>query len=312
MKIVFFGTSEFAADILGRIFKECAVVSVVTQPDSKKGRSLKVLPPPVKVKAKKMGIDVLQPVDINDASFAAKVKKIEADAFVVVSFGSMLGKELLYMPKFGALNIHPSLLPKYRGAAPIQRALLAGEKKTGITIIKMNERLDAGDIILQKELNIEESDTEETLSAELASMGADLSLETAGLLEEGRAEFKKQNENEATMAPKLKKEEGLINWDSPTLSILNKIRALKPWPGTYSFLSGQMLKIISAEAAKNGDFSRFSPGEIITAGQKTGFIVGTKDGAISILEVQMEGKKKMSAELFLRGRSVKVGTRLGT
>jgi methionyl-tRNA formyltransferase len=311
MKIVFFGTSEFAADILALIFKKCDIVSVVTQPDSKKGRSLKLLPPPVKIKAEGLGLAVLQPLDINDVSFTVKVKKMQADAFVVVSFGGMLGKELLYIPKFGALNIHPSLLPKYRGAAPIQRALLSGDKKTGLTIIKMDERLDAGDIILQKELDIEEVDNEETLSAKLASMGADLLVKALKLLEQGKAEFRKQNENEATMAPKLRKEEGLINWDSPTLKILNKIRALKRWPGSYSFLNGRMLKIISAKAAKEADFGRFSSAEVILADQKNGFIVRTKDGAISILEAQIEGKKKMSAELFLRGHKIKIGARLG-
>lgn len=311
MKIVFFGTSEFAAGVLRIISKKCSVIAVVTQPDRKKGRSLKIWPPPVKIEAEKSGITVFQPLDADEPQFVAKIKQLDGDAFVVVSFGQILGKDLLNASKFGSLNIHPSLLPKYRGAAPIHRAVLAGEEKTGVTIIKMNEKLDAGDIVLQKELKIEENDTSEILSDKLAVMGADLLIEAMRLIEEGKAKFTKQNESEATLAPKLKKEDGIIRWDSSTTSILNMIRALKPWPGTYSTLDGRMLKIISAEEVKGSDFGKFSPGEIIVADEKKGFIVKTKDGAISILKVQTEGKKEMPAELFLRGRKVKVGAKLG-
>jgi len=311
MRIIFFGTSEFAASILRTIAKKCSIVAVVTQPDRKKGRDLKVSPPPVKIEAEMRGMAVFQPADVNDPQFAAKIKDLGADAFVVVSFGAILGKQLLDIPKFGSLNIHPSLLPKYRGAAPIHRAILAGDKETGVTIIRMNEVLDAGDIILRKELKIEKDDTSETLSNKLALISADLLAEAMKSIGEGRAKFIKQNENEATFAPKLKKEDGIINWSSPTDVILNKMRALKPWPGTYSSIDGRTLKIIKAEAVKDGDFSGFSPGEIIMADQKEGFIVRTKDSAISILEMQTEGKKRMSAELFLRGHKVRVGAKLG-
>ncbi len=310
MKIIFFGTSEFAVKTLRCILKGCTVLAIVTQPDRKKGRSLKVKAPPVKIETLKLGMNVLQPADVNNAQFVRKLEDMKADAFLVVSFGVMLAKDLLNASKFGALNLHPSLLPKYRGAAPIQRAILAGEKKTGVTIIKMNERLDAGDIILQKRLEIEDDDTDNTLSDKLALMGANLFLETVKLLEEGRAEFKKQNEREASTAPKLTKEDGLINWNSTTAEILRRIKALEPWPGTYSALDGRTLKIIKAEAVKTGDFDKFSPGEVILADQDKGFIVRTKDGAVSILEVQIEGKKRMSAELFLRGHKINVGAKL--
>ncbi|MDD5681208.1 MAG: methionyl-tRNA formyltransferase, partial [Candidatus Omnitrophica bacterium] len=295
MKLIFFGTSEFAVDILRIISKRCSVVAVVTQPDRKKGRNLKVSAPPVKEEAAKLGITVLQPADVNSPQFAAELKELQADAFVVVSFGEMLGKELLGIPKFGPFNIHPSLLPKYRGAAPINRAILAGEKKTGVTIIRMNEKLDAGDIILQKEVIIGETDTSETLSDTLAARGADLLIEAVKSAEAGRAKFIKQNEAEATFAPKLKKEDGIIRWDLPTVTILNMIRALKPWPGAYTNLDGRMLKIISAAEVNGGTFSGFSHGEVITADEKGGFTVKTKDGAISLLKVQVEGKKEMPA-----------------
>lgn len=311
MKIIFFGTSEFAANILKRISKKCTIIAVVTQPDRRKGRSLKITAPPVKIEAEKSGIHIFQPPDINTAHFVAKIKELRPDLLVVVSFGSMLGKELLGAAKLGALNIHPSLLPKYRGAAPMQRAILAGENKTGVTIINMNERLDAGDIVLQKEIEIEDNDTYDTLSGRLAFLGADLFLESAALLLEGKAEFRKQDERKATMAPKLRKKDGFINWNLPAGEILKKIRALELWPGTYTGLAGKMLKIAKAEEAKGADIGKFRPGEVIAADRKNGLIIRAKDGAISVLEVQMEGKKKMSAELFLRGHSVKVGAKLG-
>lgn len=175
----------------------------------------------------------------------------------------------------------------------------------------MNEQLDAGDIILQKELNIDDADTSETLNGKMAAMGAELLIESMRLLEIGEAKFIKQDESKATPAPKLKKHDGLISWEEPTVRILNRIRALKPWPGTYSTLDGRALKITEAKAAEGVDFSKFSPGDVILADEKKGFIVRTKDGAISIIKMQIEGKKEMPAGLFLRGYKVKTGTRLG-
>lgn len=310
-KIIFFGTSEFAVKVLRSISKDCSVIAAVTRPDRKKGRNLKVLASPVKIEAGKFGITLLQPADVNDPVFTAGLKKMEADIFLVASYAGMLGKELLAMPKFGALNIHPSLLPKYRGAAPIQRALLSGEKFTGVTIIKMNERLDAGDIMLQRGLKIEDADNSNTLNDKLAAMGAGLFIEALELLEEGRVKFIKQNEKEATFAPKLEKEDGLINWNSAAGEIVRKIKALGPWPGAYSTLAGKTLKISKAEAAPDGNFSGSSPGEVIMADQKNGFIVKTAGGALSLIEIQIEGGKKMPVELFLRGHKIKAGARLG-
>ena len=311
VKIIFFGTSQFAVHILKIIAKKCSIAAVVTQLDRKKGRNLKLSPPPAKIEAERLGVAVFQPADVNSMQFAAKMKELNADAFVVVSFGTMLGKGLLDMPKIGSLNIHPSLLPKYRGAAPIHRAILNGEKKTGVTIIKMNEKLDAGDIILQKESEINETDTSETLSGKLAAMGAELLIESMQLIEKGKAKFIKQDGDNVTFAPKLKKEDGIIRWDSPASSILNKIRAMVPWPGTYSRLDGRTLRIISAEIVKNGDSGRFSPGEVIAADEKAGLIVKAKDSAILITRLQIEGKKEMPAELFLRGHKVRAGAKLG-
>lgn len=310
MKIIFFGTSEFAASILKSIAGRCHIIAAVTRPDRKKGRSLKLSAPPVKTAAVKLGIRVLQPPDINDPQFAAEIKGLGTEAFVVASFGSILGRELLSLPKSGSLNIHPSLLPKYRGAAPIHRAVLAGEGRTGVTIIRMDERLDAGDIILQREVKIEDADTSETLSDKLVPIAAELLAEAMRLVETGRAGFIKQDEDKATFAPKLKKEDGLICWHSSVRAILNQIRAMKPWPGTYCIVDGKVLKVAEAAAAEGIDLGKSLPGEVILADQKKGLVVRAKDGAISILKVQMEGKKAMTSGLFLRGCKIRAGIML--
>lgn len=311
MKIIFFGTSEFAADILRLIFAKCSVAAVVTQPDRKKGRDLRISAPPVKAEAEKLGLLVFQPANPNEEQFTEKIKGFNADFLVVASFGTLLGADLLKAAKLEPLNVHPSLLPKYRGAAPIHRAVMNGEKITGVTIMRMDVRLDAGDIIMSKKAEIEEHDNSETLSKKLAALGADLLIESMWLVESGGVRFEKQDEKEATFASKLKKEDGIIRWDLPVKAILNQIRALKPWPGTYSSLNGRILKITEAKAAEGIGLSGFSPGDVIMADEKKGLIVKANDGAVSLLKMQIEGKKEMAAELFLRGHKIKIGTRLG-
>jgi methionyl-tRNA formyltransferase len=310
-KIVFFGTSKFAVSALKRLKDSgCSVVTVVTQPDKKGGRHLKIITSPVKDEALRLNIPVYQPLSITEEGFVDKLKSSKADFFVVVSFGTILPAEILEIPKSCCLNIHASLLPRYRGAAPVRWALINGEKKTGVTIIKMNEKLDAGDIVLRKELKIEEADTSEILDNKLAGIGAELLIEAIGLTMNGKAKFIKQNEKEATFAPRLTKEDGKLDWKLGSDSILNRINGLKPWPGTYSFLEGGLLKIIAAKKVLRKDSSKFTPGEIIAA-DKEGLIIKTGDSAISILELQLEGKKRMSAELFLRGHKIKPGLKLG-
>jgi len=312
MNIVFFGTSQFAVSVLKRLkISGCSIAAIVTQADKKSGRYLKIAASPVKEEAARLGIPVYQPPDITREEFIESLKSFGADFFIVVSFGKILAKEILYIPRFCCLNVHASLLPRYRGAAPINWAIINGEDKTGATIIKMNEDMDAGEIVLQKELKIKADDTSETLNDRLADIGAELLIEAIELIQKGKAHFKKQNEEDATFAPKLTKKDGEVDWKLDTVSILNKIRGLKPWPGTYSFLKGRMLKIISAEAKSDKDLLRFLPGEVVTANENTGFIVKTGDGALSVLELQLEGKKEMSVELFLRGHKVEVRIKLG-
>ena len=312
MKIVFFGTSKFAASALKKLKAgSYSIEAVLTQPDKKGGRHLKILPLPVKKEAKKFGVPIYQPQDITEKKFIEELKKFSADFFVVVGFGNILTKEILDIPRFSCLNIHASHLPKYRGAAPVKRAIVNGEKKTGVTIIRMNEEMDAGDVVLQKEINIEKSDTGITLDGKLATLGAELLIDAIESIRRGKAQFRKQNEKDVTFAPKLTKKDGEIDWNLDTVAVLNRIRGLKPWPGTYSLLDDRALKIISAEAKSDADSSSFSPGEVMSADEKAGLVVKTGDGALSIKELQLEGKKKMSAELFLRGHKIDVGTKLG-
>lgn len=319
MKIVFFGTSKFAVSALKRLKGAgYSVEAVVTQPDRKGGRHLQILPSPVKNEAEKISAPIHQPHDITERSFIEKIRSYGADFFAVVGFGNILTKELLDIPKFCSLNIHASLLPKYRGAAPVRWAVANGEKATGVTIIRMNEEMDAGDIVLQKEAKIAPDETSVSLDDRLAKLGAELLIEAMELIGKGKAQFRKQDEKDVTFAPKLTKKDGRIDWNLDTASILNKVRGFSPWPGTYSSLEGRVLKVISAERAEGGrstlnkgGFSGFSPGEVVIADEKAGIVVKTGDGAIAIKELQLEGRKQMSAELFLRGRRIVVGTKLG-
>jgi len=310
MKTVFFGTSGFAVNALKRLYSsEHEVLAVVTQPDRKRGRDLKVEPSAVKAEALNLQIPIYQPEDLSERGFVEKMKGLEADFFVVVSFGNILKKEILDIPGICCLNIHGSLLPKYRGAAPVKWAVANGEKKTGVTIMRMNEELDAGDIVLQKDLKIGFRETSVELDSRLSALGTELLPQAIKLIGDGKADFIKQDKGQVTYAPKLKKEDGHIDWKMATEDISNRIRGFKPWPGTYCYYGGRVLKIIEATAQSGEGFSRFSPGQVAIADGESGLIVKTGDGAISVKELQIEGKRRMNTELFLRGRKLKRGTK---
>jgi len=312
MKIVFFGTSEFAASILQRLAGSGhSVAAVVTQPDRKGGRLLKTLTHPVKKRAKELALPLYQTGGFPDRELSARLKAAGADLFVVAAFGTILKKDLLDIPDVCSLNAHASLLPKYRGAAPVNWAVINGERKTGVSVIRMNERMDAGDIVIKRETDIGKDETSEGLSQRLAEMGGTLVLDAIELIRSGAARFLRQDEAEATFAPKLKKKDGKLDWSADTVSILNRVRGLKPWPGAYSFIGGRVLKIISAGPVATETFSHFSPGEVVAAGAGQGLFVKTGDGAISVFELQIEGKKPMRAEPFLRGHKIEVGKKLG-
>ena len=303
MKIIFFGSGAFGLPSLEALIaaKE-NLVAVITAPDKPKGRGLKLNETPIKEKALVHNLTVLQPEDTQEPAFRKTLSSLNPDLGILIAFGSILNKEIIALPKMGIINLHPSLLPKYRGSAPIPRAIIKGEEETGNTIIKIDEGVDSGEIISQKRVKIEMDDTAGSLSERMAKEGASLLLEAISLLKEGRAELKHQNEKEATFAPKLKKSDGLIDWRKEANEIYNLARGLSPWPSAYTFLKGKRLKIWETEIKEE----QGKPGEIISA-DENGILVGCKKGSLLIKSLQLEGKKKMSASEFLRGHSLEIG-----
>ncbi len=311
MNIVFFGTSEFAMPVLRRLIgSKHKVPAVVTQPDRQKGRRLKVSPPPTKVLAEANGIPVYQPPDVSGRDSISYLENLNAGLFVVVAFGQILKKEVLAIPKIYAVNVHSSLLPKYRGAAPTNWTIINGDKTSGITIIKMNEKMDEGDILFKKEIPIDAEDTNITLSEKLSDLGAEALEETMDLIQSGKAVLTPQENSQATYAPKLKKEDGLINWNEPAGRIHNKVRALLPWPSAYTYLYGKMLKILKTEVLKSEN-KKAENGEVIAIPKHEGIVVKTGDGNLLIKYVQIEGKKPFDTDALLCGHKIAPGYRFG-
>jgi methionyl-tRNA formyltransferase len=309
MKIIFFGTSDFAVPSLeGLVESRYKVLAVVTQPNRKKGRFQQMAAPAVKEAALRLGLPVFQPESLDDKEFVEKLKQFSADLFVVVSYGKILKKEILGIPLKFCINLHGSFLPKYRGAAPINRSIINGDETTGVSVIKMNEKMDEGDIILKKEVPIFSHDTAESLSRRLAADGSSLLLEAVNNIEKGNFKLEKQDDSKATYAPKLNKEDGLINWDKDALGILAHARGVSPWPGAYTYLYGKLIKICKMSIYGIGRTGK--PGQIIGI-EKDGVLVGTKSGAIVLEEVQPESSRCMDVNAFLAGHKVKVGDMLG-
>lgn len=307
MKIVFMGTPEFAAGALTALAEAGHEITlVVTQPDKPKGRSKLFLPPPVKVEAEKLGIEVFQPDRIKRAENVEYLKKYEADVFVVAAFGQILSKEILEMPKYGCINIHASLLPKYRGAAPIQWSILNGEEKTGVTIMQMDEGLDTGDILLVGEIAIEDTDNSDTLHDKLMNEGAKLIVDALKLLEEGKLSARKQPDEPLFYASMIKKEDGEIDFKESAVSIGRKIRAFFPWPGTFSFLNGNLVKISEAKVINENTDNEAG---VVTNVTKNSILVQTGDGLLEILRIQPQGKKEMSVHNYLLGKKINIGDR---
>lgn len=301
-KIVFFGTPEFGAAILEKLIgANLKPVLVVTTPDEPVGRKKLPTPPPVKVLAQKHGIPVLQP-DTLGRDFASKLQDVKPDLLILASYGRIIPKEILALAKKGALNVHPSLLPKYRGSSPVQSVILQGEKKTGVTIILMDEEIDHGPIIAQQEFkeSIEEM-TQEELKEKLADIGGDLVLEAAAKWLSGKLTPHPQNHELATFTKKITKEDGRIDWNKEAEYISRQIRAFHPWPGTYTYWNKKTLKILRGSAEKiPGEHSSSLPGTTIS--WQKGFAVVTSKGALVVEQVQLEGGKPMPAKDFLLGR----------
>lgn len=311
MKIVFMGTPDYAVAALEALIAAGhEVTAAVTQPDKPKGRSGELLPPPVKVCAAAHGIPVLQPRRIKAPEAVAELKEYEADVYVVAAFGQILSGEILRIPRYGCINIHASLLPKYRGASPIQHAILEGEDKTGITIMQMDEGIDTGDILYKKELSIHGTDDYESLHDRLKVLGGEAVAEAISLLEQGRLTPQKQQEELSCYAPLIKKNMGEIDFAGDAFAIDRKIRAMTPWPSAYTCFRGKQMKVWRAEPVPEGEPAARTPGEILST-DKDSITVAAGRGNLRIRELQMEGKKRMSAHDFLLGVRVQPGEVLG-
>lgn len=307
------GTPELAATSLAALLREPTfqVVAIVTQPDRPKGRDLKLHPSPVKEIALQAGLAVLQPEKARDENFVAELKAFQPDLIAVAAFGQILPKSILDLPRFGCLNLHTSLLPKHRGAAPIQWAIASGDTETGVTIMKMDVGMDTGDILTQRATPIRSEDNSQTLHDRLAQIGAALLVETVSDYVAGIIQPRKQDSSLATHAPKIKKENGCMDWTLPAPHLWNRVRAFTPWPGAFTFLPAQprpkLLKIWKAEPLTSG---ASEPG-LLLCPDVDGIIVACGEGALKILELQLEGGRRMTAREFLLGHPLKPGDRLG-
>lgn len=305
MRVIFMGTPDFAVGTLEEIIRAGhEVVLVVTQPDKPKGRGNAMQFPPVKECALEHGIEVFQPARIKEDANVEYLKTYHPDIIIVAAFGQLLSQRILEMPKYGCVNIHASLLPKYRGAAPIQWAVINGDAITGVTTMRMDVGLDTGDMIAKREVRIAEDETGGSLFDKLAEVGAKLCVETMEMLENGTATFTPQNNEASTHTRMITKELGNIDWNRPAVEIERLIRGLNPWPSAYTHLNNKTFKIWKAKVVFGDDSCQ--PGCIIRV-DKNHLVVQTKEGALELLEVQLEGKKRMDIASFLRGYPVETG-----
>lgn len=306
MKIVFMGTPLFAVSSLEMLIEKHQVVAVVTQPDRPKGRGKKMVFPVVKEKALKHNIPVLQPESAKNADFISELKKFEADIFVVAAYGQILTEEVLNIPKYGSVNVHGSLLPKYRGAGPIQWSVINGDKVTGVTIMHMARGLDSGDMISKAEMEISDADTYGTLSQRMAEVGAELLEKTLVEIENGTAKREPQNHDESTYAPMLTRETGHIDWNKTSTEISCLVRGLDPQPGAYTIYNDEVLKVWKVEVLDK-TYTEGVCGEIVEITKK-GFVVKTSDTSVLVAVVQAKGGKAMNTDAYMRGHAVEKGT----
>lgn len=300
--IIFMGTPDFSGPILEAVAAEYEVIAVVTQPDKPVGRKKVMTPPPVKVTAEKLGIQVLQPARLTGSDELAAIIAMQPDLIVTAAYGQLLPEELLAAPRFGCINVHASLLPKYRGGAPIHYAVMNGEKETGVSIMYMTKKLDAGDVISQRAIPIEETDDVGTQHDKLSALGVELLMETLPAIISGTNQRLAQDESLVTFASNISREDERVTFDRTTAEVHNHIRGLSPWPVGYAQLDGQNMKLWSARRAA-GDGQ---PGEILAA-DKEGLLVATLDGAVLLTEIQPAGKKRMAAGDYAAGRKDLIG-----
>lgn len=312
MKIIFMGTPDFAVGTLEALIEAGHEISlVVSQPDKPKGRGHEFQPTPVKAAALAHGLPVFQPRKIRETEAVERLEHTEADVIVVAAFGQIIPKSILEMKRYGCVNVHASLLPKYRGAAPIQWAVMEGEKESGVTMMQMDEGLDTGDILSQVVVPLSDEETGGSLFEKLSAAGARLCAETLDKLEKGGITPEKQGESPTGYAAMLKKEMGRIDWARPAAELERQVRAFNPWPSAYTSLHGKTLKIWKSQVLPDvGDESKGVSGEILDV-TKDSLIVRTGAGALAVTELQLEGKKRMDTGAFLRGFSVERGIILG-
>ena len=313
MRVIFMGTPDFAVGTLEALVQAgYEVVLAVTQPDKPQGRKQVLVAPPVKEKALELGIPVFQPKRVREPDSLRVIRDCEPELIVVAAFGQILPKELLDMPKYGCINVHASLLPKYRGAAPIQWSILNGDAVTGVTIMRMDVGLDTGDMIAKTEVAILPEDTGGSLFDRLAEAGAKLCVDTIPSIVDGTAVYTPQDESAATKVEMIKKQDGHIDFTRSAKEIECQVRGLNPWPSAYTSLAGKTLKIWAADVCEDvGSMDDSAAPGTVAFIKKDSFGVQTADGILICKEVQLEGKKRMSAADFLRGNAVEAGTVLG-
>jgi methionyl-tRNA formyltransferase len=316
MRILFMGTPDFAATILEKIILDGhEVIGAVTQPDKEKGRRHEICCSEVKKLAIKYEIPVFQPVKARDEEFLKKVIELDPEIIIVAAFGQILPKTMLDIPKFGCINVHASLLPKYRGAAPIQYSIIDGEKETGVTIMHMDVGIDTGDMILQEAIPIAKEETGGSLFDKLAILGGDLLLKALKQIQDQTAVRTEQDNEKANYVKIINKDMGKIDFNQPAVNLERLIRGLNPWPSAYTSLDGKTLKLWKADVVKfdaAGELGNINavPGEVIKTGKDSIYVM-TGEDILIIKELQLEGKKRMSSDAFLRGYPIQAGTILG-
>lgn len=324
MNIIFMGTPDLAATIFAKLINsDHNILAAVTQPDKPYGRGRKIKYSQVKELAVSNDFPVLQPHKAKDEDFIEKLKNYNPDLIVVAAYGQILPESIINLPKHGCINVHTSLLPKYRGASPIQWAIMNGDEKTGVTIMHMDTTLDTGDIIIQEEVLIDTNETADTLHDKLAVCGGNLILEAIDLIDKGNAPRIKQDDSKASYVKTIDKSQGKIDFKLPAIQIERQIRGLNPWPSAYTFLNGKNLKVwqaevISEEVVTNSNINKedlnklakSAPGQVVTV-EKDSLLLKTGDGYLKLLEIQLAGKKRMKIADFIRGNKVDLGTILG-
>ncbi|HUI44820.1 MAG TPA: methionyl-tRNA formyltransferase [Nitrospirota bacterium] len=306
MKLVYMGTPQFAvAPLRALAASGHEIIGVVTRIDKPSGRGQVLASPPVKQAASEMKLPLFQPRRVREPEFIAMLKSLNAEVIVVAAYGQILPNEILTLPKYGCINIHASLLPLYRGAAPINWAIMHGDAETGITIMQMDEGMDTGAMLLQESIPIGSKDTAGSMLEKLSSLGARLITEALPLIAAGRIARRVQDNRRATLAPPLRKKDGSIDWTLPAVEIHNRVRGLSPWPGAYTYLDGKMIKILESEAMTGKE----EPGVLFEA-EKGALAVGAGSGILRIVALQSEGKKPMTAADFLRGHHGLAGKKL--